>query len=196
MTSTLPTIQRALLPLMWAAWALYWWITSTNVKATARREPILSRWAHLGPMAIAAWLLLAPQVALPGLDARFLAEAAAPVAFAIGATLTAAGLLFAVWARRHIGRNWSATVTLKEGHELVTSGPYALVRHPIYTGLLLAFMGSGFARGDLGGVVAVVLVLAALWRKLRMEERWMCEQFGEAYLAYRRRVAALVPFLL
>jgi protein-S-isoprenylcysteine O-methyltransferase Ste14 len=196
MTSTLPAFQRTLLPLMWAAWALYWWLTSMNVKTTERREPMLSRWAHLGPMAIAAWLLLAPNLALPGLASRFLAEADAPVAFAIGATLTAAGLLFAVWARRHIGRNWSATVTLKEGHELVTSGPYALVRHPIYTGLLLAFAGSALAIGEWRGIVATVIAFAALWRKLRLEERWMRERFGPAYASYSRRVKALVPFIL
>jgi protein-S-isoprenylcysteine O-methyltransferase Ste14 len=195
MTTALPAIQRTLLPLLWSAWALYWWITSADVKATARREPALSRWAHLGPMALAAWLLLAPGAALPGLGTRFLPPSVAPLAFGVGALLTAAGLLFAVWARRHLGRNWSATVTLKQGHELVTSGPYALVRHPIYTGLLFAFAGSALAQGEWRGVVATALAFAALWRKLRLEERWMCECFGEAYAAYRRRVRALVPLV-
>jgi protein-S-isoprenylcysteine O-methyltransferase Ste14 len=181
---------------MWCAWALYWWITSTDVKTTARREAALSRWAHLGPMAVGAWLLLAPGAAPWGLDARFLPAAGAPIGFAVGALLTAAGLLFAVWARRHLGRNWSATVTLKEGHELVTSGPYALVRHPIYTGLLLAFAGSALALGEWRGVVAILVVFAALWRKLRLEERWMRERFGPAYASYSRRVKALVPFIL
>ena len=108
---------------------------------------------------------------------------------------TAAGLLFTVWARIHIGRNWSGTVTIKEGHELITSGPYAIVRHPIYAGLLLAFVGSGLARGEWRGVLAVVIAFLALWRKLRLEERWMREQFGPAYQAYSQRVAALIPFL-
>jgi protein-S-isoprenylcysteine O-methyltransferase Ste14 len=197
MTFALLSLQRALLPLMWGAWALYWGITSADVKATARREPMLSRWAHLGPMAIAAWLLLAPASTLPPpLGARFLAAADAPVGFTTGAMLTAAGLLFAVWARRHLGRNWSATVTLKQGHELVTSGPYALVRHPIYTGLLLAFAGSALATGEWRGLVAILIVFGALWRKLRLEERWMRERFGTAYADYGRRVKALVPFVL
>jgi protein-S-isoprenylcysteine O-methyltransferase Ste14 len=180
---------------MWSAWALYWWITSADVKATVRREPALSRWAHLGPMALAAWLLLAPGAALPVLDARFLPQRVAPLAFGIGATLTAGGLLFAVWARRSLGRNWSATVTLKLEHELVTRGPYALVRHPIYSGLLLAFGGSALALGEWRGVVGTALAFAALWRKLRLEERWMAERFGAAYVAYRQRVKALVPFV-
>ena len=73
------------------------------------------------------------------------------------------------------------------------TGPYALVRHPIYTGLLLAFIGTAFARGEWRGVLAVVIAWAALWRKLRLEERWMREQFGERYIEYSRRVPALVP---
>ena len=101
-----------------------------------------------------------------------------------------------MWARVHLGRNWSGIVTVKEGHELITGGPYAIVRHPIYTGLLLAFIGSALARGEWRGVLAVAVVLAALWRKLGLEERWMREQFGSAYQAYSQRVAALVPFLL
>jgi protein-S-isoprenylcysteine O-methyltransferase Ste14 len=96
----------------------------------------------------------------------------------------------------HIGTNWSGTVTIKQGHELVTTGPYALVRHPIYTGLLLALAGSALARGEWRGALAVLIALLALWRKLRLEEHWMREQFGEAYRAYSRRVAALVPFIL
>jgi protein-S-isoprenylcysteine O-methyltransferase Ste14 len=96
----------------------------------------------------------------------------------------------------HLGRNWSGAVTIKDGHELVTSGPYALVRHPIYTGLLLAFLGSAVALGDWRGALAFALAAGALWRKLRLEERWMREQFGDAYQAYSQRVAALVPFVL
>jgi len=87
-------------------------------------------------------------------------------------------------------------VTIKQDHELVTSGPYAFVRHPIYTGLLLAIGGSAIALGEWRGVVALVLAAAALWMKLRVEERWMREQFGAAYTAYAARVAALVPFVL
>jgi protein-S-isoprenylcysteine O-methyltransferase Ste14 len=87
-------------------------------------------------------------------------------------------------------------VTVKQDHELITSGPYAFVRHPIYTGLLLAFIGSAVARGELRGVLAVLLVFGGLWYKLRHEERWMREQFGEQYDLYSKRVAALVPGIL
>ena len=128
------------------------------------------------------------------LGERFLPLAA--WSFWVGSALTAAGLLFAMWARRRLGGNWSGTVTIKEGHELITGGPYAIVRHPIYTGLLLALVGSAIASGDWRGVLAFALAFLALWRKLRLEERWLRDQFGEPFQVYCRQVAALVPFVL
>ena len=179
---------------MWMAWVLYWWALSRNVKVTVRRESLGSRLLHIGPLAVAVFLVGAPRVPFDVLGERVLPWTVA--LFWAGAALTAAGLLFTVWARVHLGTNWSGTVTLKRGHELITSGPYAYVRHPIYTGLLLAFLGSALARDEWRGVLALALVALALWRKLRNEERWMREQFGDAYSAYSQRVAALVPHVL
>lgn len=189
----MPVVYRNLFLFMWMAWALYWWALSFNVKIAAKRESLWSRLSHLGPLLLAALLLWLPSAPLALLGVRFLPLAIWP--FWLGAALTAAGLLFTVWARRHIGRNWSAIVTIKEGHEFIASGPYAIVRHPIYTGLLLAFAGSAMALGEMRGVLAVAIVAWALWRKLRLEERWMQQHFGEAYQAYCRRVAALLPFV-
>ena len=86
-------------------------------------------------------------------------------------------------------------MTVKQEHELIRGGPYAQVRHPIYTGLLLAFIGTAIVRGEWRGVLAVLIVFAALWRKLRLEERWMTETFGDEYRRYRERTAALIPFI-
>ncbi len=188
------TLYRYLFPAMWLSWAAYWWISSRNVKRTTRHESFASRLSHIGPLLLGAVLLSVPNVPIPFLGERILP--AAGWQFAVAATLTAAGLLISVWARRYLGTNWSATVTIKEDHELIASGPYALVRHPIYTGLLLAFVGSAMAIGEWRGVLAVALASLALWRKLRLEERWMRQQFGDAYQAYCRRVAALIPFVL
>ena len=107
-----------------------------------------------------------------------------------------AGLLFTIWARLYLGRNWSGVVTLKKDHELVRGGPYRFVRHPIYSGLLLAIAGSAVVRGEWRGVLALIIAFVALWRKLRLEERWLGEAFGEQYAAYRAEVAALIPFVL
>ncbi len=188
-----PLIHRWLFPVLWTAWAAYWWATSLDVKETTRREPVVSRVLHLGPMVIAAAILWTPRFDVAGLDRRFIPWTAWDLP--VGAALTLGGLAFAVWARRHIGRNWSAIVTLKHDHELVTSGPYALVRHPIYTGLLFGFLGSAIALGQWRGLLAVAIVYVALLRKYKLEERWMRERFGVAYDAYRTRVKALVPFL-
>jgi len=179
---------------MWLSWAGYWWAASRNVKTTSRREPLQSRLSYIVPLMLAMGLLWLPKIPIQALGERFLPIGIWP--FWIGAVLTLAGLLVTVWARVHLGRNWSGTITVKHDHELITSGPYRFVRHPIYSGLLLAFIGSALARAEWRGVLAVVLAFWALWRKLRIEEQWMREQFGLAYEAYARRVAALVPFVL
>ena len=195
MTSTaLSLLHRWLFPCLWIAWAGYWWVSARNVKETVQRESELSRALHLVPLAFAAWLMWTRGALPAALDVRFMPLA--EWAFVVGALVAAGGLLFAVQARRHLGRNWSAIVTVKKDHELITSGPYALVRHPIYTGLLLGFAGSALALGQWRGIVATAIVLASLWRKLRLEERWMRARFGPAYDEYARRVKALVPFVL
>src|SRR4030095_4885721 len=134
------TLYPYLLPATWVCGAAYWWIASREVKPTVRRESPWSRLSYIGPLIIAAILLIVPRVPVPILGERFVH--ATDVSFAVGSVLTATGLLFAIWARRYLGPNWSGTVTIKEGHQLITGGPYAIVRHPIYAGLLLALAGS------------------------------------------------------
>ena len=184
-----------LIPALWLAWLAYWRISAADVKPAQRSESRASRAAHLIPLLIAGVLLGMRTIPDGGwLFERFLPRTAS--GFWIGALLTAVGLGFSAWARVHIGRNWSATVTVKQQHELIRSGPYAIVRHPIYSGILLAFIGSALARGQWRGVLALAIVIVALWRKLRLEERWMSETFGDEYQRYRARTAALIPFLL
>jgi protein-S-isoprenylcysteine O-methyltransferase Ste14 len=190
----MPLVSRYTFSAMWLTWVLYWWIASRDVKNDARRESLSSRLVYIVPLVLAALLFSVQNVRFAFLGQRIL-----PLAewtFWLGSLLTAGGLLFTVWARVHLGKNWSGTVTIKQGHELITSGPYALVRHPIYTGLLLAFLGSAIALGDWRAVLAFVLAAAALLRKLVVEEHWMRQQFGDQYQAYSKRVAALVPFVI
>jgi protein-S-isoprenylcysteine O-methyltransferase Ste14 len=183
-----------LLPAMWLGYLGYWFLMAKDVKASERREPAMSRLERLSLIASAVVLLWIPGIRLSLLDQRFL-----PLSvwcFWAGSAVTACGLLFSIWARRHLGTNWSQAVTLKEGHELITSGPYALVRHPIYTGLLMAFVGTAMDQGEWRGLLAVALIFGALWRKLRLEEKWMRSRFGESYETYSRHVAALVPYIV
>jgi protein-S-isoprenylcysteine O-methyltransferase Ste14 len=179
---------------MWVAWLVYWRLAARGVKAAQRKESSASRAAFVVPVIVAV-VLLFPQM-LPGgfLCGRFLP--AGTVLTIFGTAVVAAGLAFSVWARVHLGRNWSGTVTLKQDHELIRSGPYRFVRHPIYTGLLFAFAGTAVVRGEWRGLLAVAFFLAAVWRKSRLEERWLGELFGDAYARYRAEVAALIPWLL
>jgi protein-S-isoprenylcysteine O-methyltransferase Ste14 len=114
----------------------------------------------------------------------------------MAAVLCIAGLAFCVWARVTLGRNWSGTITFKEGHELIERGPYRLVRHPIYTGLLAMFLATAIAAGHLGGVVAVMLAFASFWVKLKEEEKLMLQQFPDQYGSYQQRVKRIIPFVL
>lgn len=187
----MPIAYRFLFPAMWLSWAVYWFWASWRTRPTERREPIGSRLLHVIPLLLAVWLLLGR--AVPSwLHQRLLPRAAWE--FWTAAVIIALGLLFTVWARVHLGANWSGVVTIKQGHELIDTGPYAVVRHPIYSGLLAAFIGSAVAIGEWRGVLAVLIASAAFWRKLGLEERWMTERFGERYRVYRERVPALVPF--
>ncbi len=183
-----------LISVIWIGWMAYWAIAARGVKPVKRSESMPSRLAFVIPTAIAA-LLIWPQH-LPGglLGARFLPPTAG--FYWIGVAVLLSGLLFSVWARLHLGRNWSGEVTVKQGHELIRTGPYGLVRHPIYTGILLGFVGSAIARGEWRGLIAIVIFLVGVWRKLKLEERFMTETFGEAYARYRAEVPALIPFVL
>ncbi len=181
-------------PVMWIAYIVYWRAMAEDVKVNERIEPAGFRLVRAALMLIAILLLLLPRIPVPFLNDRFVPQGL--WTFWCGVTITAGGLLFSIWGRRHLGRNWSRSVTVKQDHELITSGPYAFVRHPIYTGLLTAFAGSALARGQWGGVLAVVLVFVGLWQKLTLEEKWMREQFGRVYERYCEQTKALVPFVI
>jgi protein-S-isoprenylcysteine O-methyltransferase Ste14 len=181
-----------LLTALWFGWLTYWIFASGNTKPTARSESWQARVAYSLPLWIAVILLVNRHLGV--LSYRFLPD---EMWLAIaGVAPTAGGLAFAIWARLHLGTNWSAEVTVKEGHELVRSGPYALARHPIYTGLSLALVGTAIAVGEWRAVVALALAVGSFWYKLGIEERVMRETFGQAYDAYARDVKALIPFVL
>lgn len=179
---------------LWLLWALYWALAARSTKPVRQREPLGSRLAFVVPSLIAALLLIAGHHhRLAWLDARWIGGGW--IRFCVALTLVVIGLAFSVWARVTLGGNWSGTVTVKVDHELVQSGAYRFIRHPIYTGLLVAVLGTGLAGGRLYGIVAFFLILMALIWKLHVEERWMRAEFGERYEAYRRASWALVPYV-
>ena len=181
------------LPLLalWLAWLVYWLAAARNVKPAQRRESGANRL-----LTIALTIPVAVFLALRGpwphwLGARFLPDTM--IVYWLGLLTVIAGLAFAIWARVYLGRNWSGIVTVKENHELVRGGPYAIVRHPIYTGLLLAILGTAIVFGEWRGLLALCFLTIAFLFKLRREERFMEESFPDTYPSYRAQVPALIP---
>jgi len=112
-----------------------------------------------------------------------------------GLTVQSASIVLAIWARRHLGRNWSGAVAVAVDHQLVRSGPYRIVRHPIYSAMLGMYAGTGLVSGELHALLALGVVIAAYGRKIPLEERTLRDVFGPAYEAYRRETWALIPGL-
>ncbi|SEE13852.1 Protein-S-isoprenylcysteine O-methyltransferase Ste14 [Rhizobiales bacterium GAS191] len=191
-------LAPALIGALWAGFALYWIIAALNVKATLRRESLAQRLMHVVPLFICAALFLPLKLLLTflpqALSFRFLPHSG--LVEAAGLALLVAGLAFAVWARWHLGRNWSGAIALKSDHTLIRSGPYGLVRHPIYTGLLLALLGSAIALGEWRGLLGLAFASGAILLRVGAEDALMAQTFGDAYRDYRRRTKALIPFLL
>ncbi len=179
---------------VWLGWFTYGMVAARNMNATRRREPITTFLLNRVFVVIGVLLLVFPHLLPQWLAGSFIVPGM--VSYAIGLIMVAAGLGFSVWARVYLGRNWSAVVTIKQDHELVRGGPYGLVRHPIYSGLLFALLGTAVAIGEWRGLLAFAAITVGFLIKMRVEERFMDESFGEQYARYRREVAALIPFVL
>jgi protein-S-isoprenylcysteine O-methyltransferase Ste14 len=177
--------------LPWLIFLAYWILARLRVNKMERQEPGGEVLARMLVMVLAFYLLW-------GRDPRFgiLSERFVPWRdwiFAAGTALTWAGVAFAIWARYHIAQYWSATVALRAGHQLIRTGPYARIRHPIYTGMLLAVFGTGLAIGRYRAVVAFALVLAGFIWKSKQEEKLLAGQFGEAFEEHRQRTGFFLP---
>lgn len=186
------TFVRIAIPAMWIAWAAYWWAVARGTKRTRWREAPGAQALHTVPFVLCMAFLVSPRWQPAALTARFVSPG--PVLPLLGMAVVAAGFLLAIWARVHLGRNWSSHVVVKEDHALVRTGPYRAIRHPIYTGLLLAVAGTACAIGEWRGVFAFACVLFGILARVRAEEARMGETFPE-YAAYKRESSALVPGL-
>jgi protein-S-isoprenylcysteine O-methyltransferase Ste14 len=184
----------ALMGILWALFYGYWWYASRQVRRTTETESEQSRFVHTGLMILAYALALAVFIPLGPLDDRFLPDRL--LLFWLGIAIEIGGIAFAVWARLHLGEYWSGRVTLKEGHRLIRTGPYAIVRNPIYTGIFVGMVGTAIALGEWRGLVAVAVILVAVWRKIAIEETYLSRQFGAEYDQYRHDVKALIPFVV
>ncbi len=180
--------------LIWVIWAVSWYAAAAWSARTQNRPPV-------GSEAVSRACTLIGAVLLFGL---YSLHHHAPTQMWqlnenmnwLMAALTAAGFAFCWWARIHLGRLWSASITRKEGHHIVDTGPYAFVRHPIYTGIILASFATAAEKGTAIALAGAIIMTIGWYLKAREEERFLREELGAAnYDAYAQRVAMLVPFV-
>jgi len=178
---------------LWIAFGVVWMVWAIRTKPTQMREGVSSRLTYSVLTVAAFYSMFSGDVPRDWLRIRLFA--ANPWTAVLGVAITAAGLGFAVWARAYIGTNWSSSVTVKVGHQLIRTGPYRWVRHPIYSGMILAMLGTALERRQVRGVIAVVLLYAGFKIKCKIEERTMTNTFGAEYADYSRSTGAIVPKL-
>jgi protein-S-isoprenylcysteine O-methyltransferase Ste14 len=187
------TINKAVY-LIWGIFFTYWFLSSFFNKAKSeRQESIPSRLLYLTPLSLAISLIVFDPVVFGPLLWRFLP--AGTTTYLIGFVILVFGLGFAVWARIHLGRYWSARISLVQNHQLIQTGPYRLVRNPIYFGALVAVFGTAIVVGEIRAIIALLLALAAFLLKISQEEKWMRERFGLEFIEYQQEVKSLIPFV-
>lgn len=178
---------------LWVGLGVIWLAGALTAKPAVRRQSASSRLLHGTLVVLAAMVGFSAYFRFGWLARPFVP--ASPVVVCLGLALVVAGIGCAVWARLFLGGNWSGTVTVKKDHTLIVRGPYAVARHPIYSGVLLAVLGTAVAKREFRGLVAIGLLVVALRMKSRIEEEFMTEEFGAAYNEYKRQVKALIPFV-
>jgi protein-S-isoprenylcysteine O-methyltransferase Ste14 len=179
---------------VWIVFWAYWFISAAWTRSSFKRRQSCGPMLLFVLVVVLIWAILAGQVP-PNLLVRDVIPGGLGTGL-LGLTITILGLGLAVWARVHLGKNWSARPGIKVGHTLIRTGPYRFVRNPIYTGLLVGYTGTAIAIGALWALLLILLVLAAFLGKIREEERFLLEEFGEDYVRYRKEVRALIPYIL
>ena len=179
--------------ILWSVFGLVWFIGWLRTKQTLERAPLRSRLLYGLPVLVGSYLMFSDNPVFRTLQSRTIPTTPWRQALALG--LTIAGLALAIWARFYLGQNWSGAVSIKVDHQLIRGGPYGWVRHPIYSGILVALIGTALARGKVMGLAAIPFFWLAFWIKSRMEEQFMRKTFGTEYLQYSRSTGALVPKL-
>jgi protein-S-isoprenylcysteine O-methyltransferase Ste14 len=179
--------------LLWLLLCAVWLGSSPFVKHTIHKQSLSSRMEQTAVFAAGLYLLFGSWSAPDWFNQPVFAVTL-PIALA-GLGITAGGVALSIWARLTLGGNWSGSATIKHDHVLIMRGPYHAVRHPIYTGILAALLGSVLQQGLVRSFLAILVCAVALMMKVAMEEQLMVQRFGEEYLRYRRNVSALVPFL-
>jgi protein-S-isoprenylcysteine O-methyltransferase Ste14 len=189
------TIFRAIIPALWLLFAVYWGISALGAKRNLGIAPWWRQSLLRGVIVVLVVAAIHFSGAGPLLRDVHAYQGHSLLLGAIGAALVLLGIGFAVYARIYLGRNWGMPMSRKEEPELVTGGPYAFVRHPIYTGIMLAMLGSAIGETPFWALMLIVFAPYFIY-SARREEETMCEQFPAQYPDYMRRTKMIVPFVL
>lgn len=184
-------IWRYLIEGPWLVFVVYWTIGALRTRRTVQTESFASRYGILALEVLGFTLLFNN-----GWKIALLRRPVLPESYALavsGVVLTWIGIAIALWARWHLGRNWSARITLKEDHELIRTGPYRFFRHPIYSGIDLAAIGGALAINRWRCVLGVIVIITGYWIKAKREERMLSAQFGQAFEEHCRKTGFLLP---
>jgi protein-S-isoprenylcysteine O-methyltransferase Ste14 len=176
---------------LWVLFALYWLVSALKRKKTKQREPIAHRLSYILPMIVIFYVLYNPRFHFEWLGTYFVP--ATPEVQWAGVAVMVFGLGIACWARVHLGTNWSGVVTLKEGHELIRTGPYRNIRHPIYTGILIGFLGYAIVGGQVRGLIAMAVVWFSFFIKARREEKFLAQEFGPKFEEHTQHTGMFLP---
>ncbi|SKA36979.1 Protein-S-isoprenylcysteine O-methyltransferase Ste14 [Chitinophaga eiseniae] len=184
------------LKVLWLIVLTYWFISGLIAKKAEHQEPFIKRFVQYWLPLIIAMLFLGPGewFGRSWLRENFIEHS--DLVGTIGLSISVIGAIIACASRYKLGRNWSLSVQKKEDHQLIQDGIYRIVRHPIYTGLLLLFIGNALIVGDYRAIIAVLIVFVSLWLKLKKEEKLLIEIFGTKYTEYQNRTKAIIPYLL
>jgi protein-S-isoprenylcysteine O-methyltransferase Ste14 len=178
----------------WVVFWVYWTVSALRVHAPIRKASLTFTLLNTGLLYAGFVLALVGRIDIGPLALR-VTSGVAYIDLA-GTALMVAGVALAIWSRRVLGTNWSGAVRITEGQHLVRTGPYAVVRNPIYSGIALSMFGTALVAGTIGGLLGFALVVTSLWQKGRMEEQFLLAEFGEAYAAYQREVKFMIPFIV
>lgn len=193
-SSLMIPIAKTIISICWGIFCVVWLLAAIFTKRTVYRESSARRWRYLIPIVFGWFLIFRGYRLAPAFNIHLIPETEAILVAA--AILCLCGLALCLWARAVLGRNWSGTVTLKEDHELIVRGPYRLVRHPIYTGLIAMLIATWLEQGHIAGMIGLVLAFISFWIKSNNEEEVMRNQFPDQYHAYAARVKRIIPFIL
>jgi protein-S-isoprenylcysteine O-methyltransferase Ste14 len=178
--------------LLWALFALSWLVAAWWSAPTDKHIGFRAEVSYRAVLLIGGLIFAVPAHNYHGPLRLWVVT---PMQAWICAAAIALGFAFSWWARVSLGPLWSGNVARKDDHRVIDTGPYAIVRHPIYTGILLAVFATCAAKGTVWGIIGAVIIAVGLWMKARLEEKWLSRELDPgAYDAYRRRVSMLVPW--